>query len=71
LLAEPNAPIPGGGRALIAIVVVSPTEHEVAGNAQARADGNAHDGQKREQECAGENKTWHRAPLAEGYVAIS
>jgi len=48
LLAEPNPPIPAGVRVLIAIVVVSPVEHEVAGNAQARADGNANDGQKGE-----------------------
>jgi hypothetical protein len=41
---------------VLVAIVVSPVEHEVAGDAQARTDGNPDDGQKGQQECAGENK---------------
>jgi len=60
---------PADGRLLIAIVVSS-IEHEVARDAQARADGRRNDGQEGEQQHAGENKMWHRAP-AGGCVAVN
>jgi hypothetical protein len=41
---------------VLVAIVVSPVEDEVAGDAQARANGNPDDGQEGEQECAGENQ---------------
>ena len=47
---------------MLVAIVVSPVEHEIARDAQARANGNPNDGQESEQECADENEMWHRTP---------
>jgi hypothetical protein len=45
---------------LLVGIVISPVEHEVARDAQARANGNPDDGKHGEHERAGEKEVCHR-----------
>jgi hypothetical protein len=59
---------------LLVGIVISPVEHEVARDAQARANGNPDDGQQGEHERAGEKEVCHKctqaAPVG-GCVAVN